>query len=1208
MADIKVFNNLAPEELAKGDGLKVNDGWEKTTKYDDEKINKIKDTIEGGGIGYFKLGTSIPTPFARIFMFRNAFNRIGENVNDTDTIYGKLVSENLDFLEFLYHYGKAVTIKKWSFDKDIKRLKGIDIIEEANNKEDDDDPFGDLDNDDAAAGITNDSDAVVSGHKLLAECLENQRAELDNIENIYLIYYKGELMGGTSPFTVVFTSPNWQRRKSKVCSTLKGVAGNVLFPDYQDTKIKGTPLHQRDPKFVAFMLYYLNAYTSTNENALLKYIGKDLPAIEKKNSKLKAGYDILHGKEQSKVRIDFEKKYDILKDENDEIINLAYDGSTDGIYLPLATLPLEVVSTKSDYTIKADYEEFSIIDKNEKPHPIKDVLVLTDSGKQGAKYMGGQPWNPADKPNPSIVDVPLYERILPGPGSFKQPFITVYDLFEDYLVKLPYSIDSERFETFVSRGKWNFLLPLKGLFFNFFKKERLEEFLTIEAADDDSQVTFTLRIPITFEQVKNKPEYLDVKKVYKRENIKELRGGNWFALGIFPTFRVMGNNADNEYSLMAANGKIAVTLDFYNATKPQKALPVECTERLDDIKSKFYHVKEAFDYIQTTSAFPDMAAIHAIIIPKFVPAYVEEGESNWRFAIDFGTTNTYVAATETAQPATLEILKNEAQVMYLDKINVDAVFGSEEYDRSLKESNVAVFHDAANREFAPMTIGPNCIASYPFQTATCEAPDFKSIIDISNGDDNEQQSEEDMRKYLFSKLAIGYNLNHEEFSKNYVYRTDIKWAPEKEKDALRTVAINRQKLYCQQIAWMLKNKMALSSSETAAVNRKFTVFYTYPCSMGDTEKDNLEKIWRTVFGPNATLVSLTESEAPYYYLTREGSVAEGKNFLNIDIGGGTTDMFFVIQEKDENGRGVQKSYYTSMRFAGNDLWGDGVKGLAPLTNGFYQYAKANMPSLAEDIEKQENLVLQNPDSTMGSADTMAFLFRHDKQGLIPNLIQSKNSTLYPLLLVHFGAIIYHLSMILNANKWDIPKNINLTGMGSKYVNIIASQKSVTKLTAMLLEKFTKKKVPSDFKLTYSPNAKEVTAQGALYKEVAERRGFSGISGEPEEFRVYGFNADKKLIKFEKTELENVRKEVIEEYKKFIHAFLDDEDIEAELKMNFCKTNITSWLRDGLLNKAEDSYVTVTKGNTDPDDFVRETLFFWPLKNAIYELSREGLLL
>lgn len=1208
-----IFNNLDAEYLAQGSLLNKYDGWEKSGKYDGDKINKITDTQGGGGIGYFKLGTSIPTPFARIFMFRNAFNRLTD-MEDNSTIYGKLVSETLDFLEFIFHFGKDIEVKKWSFSDDIARLKGETPVEVgvdgvAN-------PFG------AAAGAnpfgaTNpfgsgapttpvaEDGGSVTGHALLADCLLNMRSELGvkdatgkvtPIDNIYLFYYRGVLIGGTSPFTLVFTSPNWQRKKN--IGVIKGDAGNELFPNYQEDGVLGTPLHRRDLNFIQFLMAYRHGFgMGVTEQSLINYIDRDLPYITQLYPAMVNADSTLRQMGAAGVSQWFMGQYVGMEYERTPIYANDINGNPS---LPLAYRQ-ETVLASSDYTIQTAKPAFIILDAAGSQHTIQNVLVLSKSGLASvggvqANYVGGHPWDAHTYViDPNIASVPLYERILPGPGRHQQPFITVYDLFEDQLLRVPYNLDSQNFETYVSRD-WKYLLPLKKLFFNFFGKEFLSEPGMFNVAETDGVVTFQIRIPVTFKPGGSSvTQYLTLEKSYGRADIKDLRGASWFAMAMFPSYRVMTPGAKNDYTIMVANGQVNVDMAFYNIDDMQNALSIEQNERPDDIKSRFYRVREAFDFIEVSPSLPDMARpVHALIIPKFRKAYMDDSTgSSWKFGIDFGTSNTYIAATQAQVPSTFEIARNEAQVMYLDRIDTDAAFGSEAYMNSIIQTTVGQFHDAANREFAPMVIGHGGIASYPFQTITCESTNFSEV-----NKELEPGMAVDNRRHLFSKFSIGFNVNHEEFSKNYIYRSDIKWAAEKEEGTKRTLAQKRVELYCEQIAWMLKNKLALSSKETAPEHNKFTVYFTYPCSMGQTEVDKMYNAWSAAFGPYVDVKMLTESEAPYYYLAREGEISDGKNFLNIDIGGGTTDMFYVIQEG-----GQQRSYYTSMRFAGNDLWGDGVKDVACLTNGFYNYVKKNLPGMEADIQKQEDMLLSNPDNTMTSADLMAYLFRRDTQKNIPNLIQTKQSTLYPLLLVHYGAIIYHVAMILKAKDWDVPKNINLTGMGSKYVHIIASQQNVTKLTAMLLKKFTGKDLPRDFKLTYSEsNAKEVTAQGALLSEIG--RGKSLLSGTPEEFRIYGF-PETKLIKYEKADDPAVCKDILESYDNFIKAFLEDEEIQAELKINFNSCDITPWLIEGLRNKAEESYIAVSKSITDKSAFIRETLFFWPLKNAIYELSKEG---
>lgn len=1212
-----IFNNLDPG--AQGSQLSHYDGWEKTSKYDKDKINKISDTQGGGGIGYYKLGTSIPTPFARIFMFRNAFNRL-VNVEETNTIYSKLVSECLDFLEFIYHYGSDIEVKKWSFTDDINRLLGISIAPTvapgSGSPFDSGNPFAN-----SSTGpilVNNATNGLVDGHGLLADCLLNQRSELglksqngqvEPIDNIYLLYYQDVLIGGTSPFTLVFTSPNWQRKKK--IEGLKGDLDNPLFPNYQDENVSATPLHKRHKSFIQFMMAYRRGYADgmTDKPSIISYIDNDLPYIFREYPDLQVADTTLRNWGAAAVQNWFENEFVGVLCDNAKIYCCDVIGHP---YLPIA-YKRSVPVVGSDYEIKTDKPAFVVVD-TQGNHTIKNVMVLSQAGLdpvggQIANYIGGIPWNTHEyEIDAAIVTIPLQDRLLPGPGNHKQPFITVYDLFEDYIIRVPYVINNQQFETCTDRD-WNYLLPLKQLFFRFFDKEFLTQRNLFSVKEENGEVVFQINIPVKFNPGgSNIPQYLQLKKVYSKNQIKDLRGSTWFAMALYPSYQIVGQKDKNDYTLMAANGKgsdpmnpIKVEIDFYDTDDMSRPLIVEKEGRPDDIKSSFYRVRQSFDFIEISPNLPNLEKpLHALIIPKFARAFMDNDGtmSNWKFGIDFGTSNTYIAATQAVDPETFKIGQGEVQVMYFDKFNMDSPFGSQDYVNSIIQTGVGQFHDAANREFAPMIIGQGGMAKYPFQTVTCESNNFSDVLNP----EPVTAAGPDSRKHLFSKLSVGFNINHEEFSKNYIYRSDIKWAAEKESDGnKRKLAQKRLELYCEQVAWMLKNKLTLSSTDTVPEKYKFTVYFTYPCSMGDTEIETLEAYWKKAFGPSVDVKGLTESEAPYYYLARAGEVSEGKNFLNIDIGGGTTDMFYVIQEN-----GQQKSYYTSMRFAGNDLWGDGVKSLAPLTNGFYKYVKTNMPGMEEDIRRQEDMLLNNPDNTMTSADLMAYLFRRDQQKLIPNLIQTKEKTLYPLLIVHFGAILYHVSMILKEKKWDIPKNINLTGMGSKYVQIIAGQKSVTRLTALLLEKFTGKSVPEGFKLTYSEdNAKEITAQGALYRDTGLGRGL--LSGSPTEFQVYGFPIEegKRRIKYQTAKDEvDVKQKVLANYEAFIKAFLEDEEIQDELTSNFHNCQISDKLINGLRSKADDSFITVLNSAANPQAFIRETLFFWPLKNAIYELSKE----
>jgi hypothetical protein len=91
-------------------------------------------------------------------------------------------------------------------------------------------------------------------------------------------------------------------------------------------------------------------------------------------------------------------------------------------------------------------------------------------------------------------------------------------------------------------------------------------------------------------------------------------------------------------------------------------------------------------------------------------------------------------------------------------------------------------------------------------------------------------------------------------------------------------------------------------------------------------------------------------------LTKSGSgIQDVANAVNIDIGGGTTDVMMFMEAAGVNRQ--DRYVTTSFRFAGNDLWGSGYKGKLK-DNGFIKnytaYQKANNINPAEEIRYFNN--------------------------------------------------------------------------------------------------------------------------------------------------------------------------------------------------------------------------------------------------------------
>lgn len=173
----KIFKNT-DNKFSDEVGLHL-DGWDSTIPYGNQRIAHITDTV-GAGIALAKMGTSIPTPFARMLIFNAAFAQVNSPAlgHDSDSVYGKLVSECLDFLEFLFNYGNRIDIKRWNVEQEINNLRA----------------------------------STSKKHNALADSMEKFIRDLQ-VKDIYLFYYDNVLIGGSSPYTLVYTSPNWQRIK-----------------------------------------------------------------------------------------------------------------------------------------------------------------------------------------------------------------------------------------------------------------------------------------------------------------------------------------------------------------------------------------------------------------------------------------------------------------------------------------------------------------------------------------------------------------------------------------------------------------------------------------------------------------------------------------------------------------------------------------------------------------------------------------------------------------------------------------------------------------------------------------------------------------------------------------------------------------------------------------------------------------------------------
>lgn len=1127
---VKIFNNIDKQSNPTEAAATMN-GWEKTIPYNAQRIARISDTV-GAGIALAKMGTSIPTPFARVFLFNTAFEQVNSLGAESQNVYTKLVSECLDFIEFIFNYGSDPNfrVEAWNVAQNIDALKNSDK----------------------------------NGHKRLGTCLEKFARDL-NVPNIYLFYYMDVLVGGSSPYTLVYTSPNWQRVKP--ITNARGMAGNELFANYSDTNIPAVSLSQRHPEFRQYLTKLIAAFNPIagfDNTAFWNYVYQSDVA----------SFTSLMGESPYTIN-NFRSDYGIVQVQAGMDVDLLGRGGLNAMFLGYRKTLVQHPLIQGDPGIPENCPapDYAIASSKCEGHEVP--LVLNDIGVTTALYVGNNPWQQGTivTRNP---EEPLNSRVLPGPGHLKYPYLTDADFLEDTLLRVTYEVNDTAFYNYGMPA--NFLLPLKPRFFEYFdiKDINKKENLQLRSQENaDGSVEIVLSIPIKCKS----QSYIELKKVYMIEDIKLVAPA--FSLAVFPSYKLLNSTVPNIYSILF-NGALIdskLTAVFYtvNGAIVDTIEPTSSDNRTSD--TRFVTINNAFDFIQM-----EWDGVKALAIPRFME--VTPGAGKVSVGVDFGTTNSYVCLSFGGKaPQTLDVTKEDMQVLTLNRIDLSKGNYGDTYKGSM--GAIPTMGRALDREFVPLLLGKDSDVEFPYRTVTCENSAFANKTEF----------------HLFGDVNIGFNFMKEEFElEGTKYATNIKWDLEDFEANDITVRQNRVKAFCRQVVWMLKNKVMLSKTPVTG----FEVYLTFPYTMGSVAsdiKDYWEKSFDSLMGVGTVSVhDTTESIAPFYYLIGIDKVKFTKNALNIDIGGGTTDMLFADVEN-------KQFYYNSSLFAGNDLWGDGKQliDLGEKANGFVAYFEQLLEAgtIKSSNPTRKDSYYRYKDIVSSSADLMSYIFRYDNEFNFISYIKNSKTKLMPVLFVHLGALVYHVAQVLTAKQINIPSSVSFSGMGAQYIKMISSDdKMITALVKGLLAAFLGygfdddgEKMPKDFMVTFQKSPKIVTAQGATLMGNTALNEFAHY-GENEMY-VYGNSEIPSKVRYE--ESKQYFSKINEVYEKFLKEFLDDDDITSYIEKKY-SVRFTDELKDTLRNAAEQSFAMMTRSKA-PREKVEESMFFWPLKNGLYEASK-----
>lgn len=995
-----------------------------------------------------------------------------------------------------------------------------------------------------------------ASHKHLADTLQKffvSDADVYNfnqLNKIYLLnYIQGpqplNIIGATSPATLFFSTAN----NIDYINDIQFGNDRPFDSDYQ-------PLYSRDIEFVKYLYglsksieNFANLFSEVNSYLQLTY--------EAANEQLRNG---LREVEQDATQYINEMPTISIEGTNDEVEVLG-----------------KLLHKKNKSVITSDFQIKSEIAENNRELPF--VLPIEKGTKYAELQYVTDNWG-----NENVA--PYYDKIndiakrqLPKDGSV-HAYLTISDLLEEFLIRLQHKQNtSDYFDGNINidaSKKLSFLLPIKPLFFKYFTVEQLMgnmpdgQPMFMMESNAGGSISVTIRIPIIgSERVK----YIEYKRKYSNSaesNLDKNEGGQIeieFAGLVMPMVKFNDEN-DALYNVACIQSpKYNNEFTFYRGANIVQTKPV--TTRGDEgsrfITSNYVIDKSNFDYIQVSTPMRKSG----IIIPKFK---TQNNIETFKFSVDLGTTNTHIeCAKNNDEPHAFTLAWNEKllcktiEMSYMERNN----------QRIGNDDFVEDVYQYIEKDFIPTTIG-NGDFKFPTRTALShiKSTNWNYAIDPFTIVNN---------CLTFEKRRL---LQHNDYSSN------IKWNSDNDQ---------KIKVYVRGLMLMLRNKVLLNNGNL----RQTKIVWFYPISMSPNRRSQLKQTWDTAyqeyFGGQATnCIAMTESDAPVQYVFKTNATA--KNLVNIDIGGGTTDIAFAT-----NG---QISYVTSFLFATNNLFEDAYA--QSNCNGIVDYYKTIFDSIIPDGEPKAMFKsMQN----LGTSNLASFFFSLKNNSLFDRINNDVKDFGYKLqqdedfkilIIIFYASIIYHIAQITKLKNIPLPRHISFCGNGSKIVGTITNDLSI-------LSNFTKKiyelVLGQDynqqldlFGLNNDENPKESTCKGGIVADV------ENTQASQVETIIMKSDGSALVNNLTYNEIdENYRQSVVDSVIKFFDFVLNDLNNTFNFNDNFGISNkVLELVRNA--NLQGDYRTFIDRGieqrtrNGNENNLIEETFFFYAIKGALQELS------
>ncbi len=992
----------------------------------------------------------------------------------------------------------------------------------------------------------------IDGHRFFADALRKymlsdaKTYNFDRLKNIYLLNYKNgpdelNIIGATSPATLFFCNAN---NLSYVNDIFLGE--DVPFDnDYQ-------PLYKRDFAFVSYLF------------TLRKSIDCFADLFPEIDDYLSKTYTLLSPEKKARINnlniaeldcLDVIQVSNVMQSDNVEVLGYS-------LYKKVAQ-PQDI---RSDFQIRTDFND-----------AVLPLVLPVEAGNRYSElwYTTGK-WGKTNKA-PFFDKEVFADRKLPFDGS-KRTYLTIGDFLEDTIIRVPYTLNSANyFDGHIANpeNELSYLLPIKPLLFKYFGVQELcgkmpdgKKMFEMSLLAGGS-VSVTLRIPIVGGEGIT---YIEYTRLYYNDcpadldnnagSVSELR----FTGLVMPLvkFTEEKDAIYNMACIQAAND--GIDFAFYQGANPVAYTEKTCREKSRDALSKkadcYLINHKNFDYIRVSGMHNE----EGIIIPKFLK---QSNIADFEFAIDLGTSNTHIEYRkkgERPMPFTYSYEDRQAYEIFNPTVNESGSLENLQAERTIIED-----------DFLPNEVGKG---DFHFPTRT--------VLSCAKGLDWSKTVD----PYMLVNIPLTYNKRRD--LRYNDMRCDIKWGTGDDLTAMDA--------YVRCILLLIRNKVLINEGNL----RRTRIIWFYPISMAPKRRRLLKDVWnkwyKEYFGGEQTNY-MTESSAPIqYYFSRYSTTT---SLINIDIGGGTTDIAFA---KD----GVI-NYVTSFRFATNALFEDSFSKLDD-TNGIVDRYKDDFRGLLAG--QNELISIFDSESNRRPSNMASFLFGLKDNSMVKSAkISEKSIDFNSKLLqdedfkisfiIFYTAIVYHIAQITKALGLEMPRHISFSGNGSKIVRVITTDLDIlSKYTKIVFEKVLDRPYDKNLEiigLGDGQDPKEATCKGGLIGRPDEGTGVDRM--------IVLKSSGDGLVANEDTYsaiTESVKQKTVESVKKFFSLIFCDLNDTFCLDDNFGVTSssfkrakaasemdLKTYLDKGISQRVEES---------ERDAKIEEPLFFYPIKGALQSIS------